>query len=172
MMDPLEAIGSRRAVRTFADRAVPRAEIDRILEAGRRAPSSMNEQRWDFILCLDRGHLRELATVGDYAGHLAGAAFAVALVTPDVSRDWERESIAFDLGQCAENMLVAAWALGIGAVHASVYDEAMARGLLGYPEGKRCDTLLSFGYPADPTIFERPPLARRSLGDVVHEERW
>lgn len=173
-VDVHSAISSYRAVRKFSKRPLEPEHLERILEAGRRAPSSMNYQRWAFIACTDRDHLRELARIGDYADHIAGAAAAVALVTPEVAQEWERESIAFDLGQATESMLLAAWELGIGGVHAAVYEEALARELLGYPEGYRCDYVLSFGYPADPRALTVPPgeTGRRPVEDVVHRERW
>jgi nitroreductase len=59
-MQTWDAITSRRNVRSFADRPIPAAELDQILEAGRRAPSSQNWQPWDFIVVTDRGQLREL----------------------------------------------------------------------------------------------------------------
>lgn len=68
--------------------------------------------------------------------------------------------------------MLAAWELGIGSCHASVYDEPLARELLGYPEGMRCDVLSSLGYPGDPTIFERPPRDRRPLPEIRHHERY
>jgi nitroreductase len=66
-------------------------------------------------------------------------------------------------------MMLAAWEAGIGSVHAAVYDEPLARRLLGYPDGWRCDYLLSFGHPARPPRGEgdRLPLER-----VLHRERW
>ena len=168
-MDVHEAISTQRAVRTFDGRPLPDEALTAILEAGRRAPSSMNEQRWAFVVCTDREHLRELAAVGDYAGHIERAAAAIALVTPVAEQDWRRESIAFDLGQCAQSMMLAAWELGVGSVHAAVYDEELTRRLLGYPDGWRCDYLLSFGYPA-----RRPTGGgtRKPLEQLVHRERW
>jgi nitroreductase len=70
------AVSTKRAVREFDDRAIGPAELGRILDAGRRSGSSKNLQRWDFIVCRDRAHLRELAGVGPWAGHVAGAAVA------------------------------------------------------------------------------------------------
>lgn len=171
-MDTWTAISTRRNVRRFSDRPVPPEALDRIVDAARLAPSSKNEQRWAFVVCTDRDHLRQLARVGDYAGHLAGAAAAVALVTPNAADAGERESIALDAGQAAENAMLAAWELGIGSCHASVYNEALARELLGYSKGMRCDLLISLGYPADPTIFERPPRDRRPLAEIRHQERY
>ena len=168
-VDTRETISSLRAVRSFDGRPLPDDVLTAILEAGRRAPSSMNEQRWAFVVCTDRGLLRELATIGTYADHIAGAAAAIALVTPEAEEDWRRESIAFDLGQCAQNMMLAAWSMGVGSVHAAVYEEARIRELLGYPEDQRCDYVLSFGYPARlPTTRG----GRKPLGDLVHRERW
>ena len=62
-METWDAITSRRNVRSFADRPIPPADLDRILEAGRRAPSSQNWQPWDFVLVTDRQQLGELAKV-------------------------------------------------------------------------------------------------------------
>lgn len=171
-MDTWTAISTRRNVRRFSESPIPPDALDRIVDAARLAPSSKNEQRWTFVACTDRDHLRQLAHVGDYAGHLSGAAAAVALVTPNAAEGWERESIAFDAGQATENAMLAAWELGIGSCHASVYDEPLARELLGYPEGMRCDVLISLGYPGDPTIFERPPRDRRPLAEIRHHERY
>ncbi len=173
-MEVGEAIGGLRAVREFAPRPLPRDVLERILDAGRWAPSSKNEQRWDFVVCEERGLLEQLAGLGDYAGHLAGAAAAVALVAPAAAEGWRRVSIAFDLGQCAQNMMLAAWDLGVGSAHAAVYDQAQARRLLGYPEDHRCDYLLSLGYPAHPERLRRPrsTAARRPLAEVVHRGRW
>ncbi len=173
-MDAWTAISTKRAIRAFATRPLDPAHLERILGAGRHAGSAKNLQRWDFIVCRDRDHLRELAEVGPWAGHLAGAAVAIALVTPDPRTAEAPLSILFDLGQAAENMMLAAWELGIGSVPATVYDQDLARQLLGYPEDRHCEFLLSFGYPADPGELARPPKPgkRKPLTEIVHEERW
>jgi nitroreductase len=169
-----EAVRTKRAIRRFAGRPLEAAHLERILDAGRRSGSSKNLQRWSFIVCRDRAHLLELAKVGPYSLHLAGAATAIALVTPDPRGPEAPLSILFDLGQAAANMMLVAWELGIGSVPATVYDEGLARSLLGYPPDRYCEYLLSFGYPADLADLQAPPKAggRAALGDLVHEERW
>lgn len=169
-----DAIRSRRVIRQFADRPLADEHLDRILRAGRRANSSKNSQRWAFIVCRDRAHLRELAAVGRWAGHLAGAAAGIGLVTPDPQRTDAPLSVMFDLGQAADSMMLAAWELGIGSVLATVYRHDLARDLLGYPEDHHCEFLLSFGYPANPADMSRPLKkgGRRPLAELVHEERW
>jgi nitroreductase len=169
-----DAIAGKRAIRRFTSEPLASTDLDRILQAGRHAGSSKNRQRWTFIVCRDREHLRQLSKVGPYAGHLAGAAVAVALVTPDPRPPDAGRSILFDLGLAAENMMLAAWELGVGSVPATVYEPELARELLGYPEDHWCEYLLSFGYPADPEDLSRAPRVggRRPLDEVVREERW
>jgi nitroreductase len=169
-----EAISTKRAVREFSPQPLDPEHLDRILQAGRRSGSSKNLQRWEFIICTDRAHLGELAAVGPWAGHLAGASVGIALVTPRSKDADDPLSVMFDLGQAAAYMMLAAWELGIGSVPATVYEHDLARRLLGYPETHHCEYLLSFGYPADPSELTAPsrPGNRRSLEEIVHHERW
>jgi nitroreductase len=173
-MDVWPAIRTKRMIRRFETRPLSADDLTRVVDAGRHAGSSKNEQRWDFVVVEDRDRLRRLAEVGRYAGHLAGAAAAVALVTPDPSRQGTSLSVIWDVGMAAENMMLAAWELGIGSCPATVYDQAMARDILGLPDDRFCGWILSFGYPADRDDLTRPPRAggRKGLGEVVHRERW
>jgi nitroreductase len=166
-METWTAIRTVRVVRRFADRPLAPEHLDRILNAARRTGSSKNDQDWAFIVVRDRDRLAELAAVGPYAGHLAGAAAAIALVAPQADDTW-------DLGRAAQDMVLAAWELGIGSVPATVYEPALASRLLGLPDGWRCPYLLSFGYPADPAVLARPnrPGGRKALAEIVHDERW
>ena len=173
-MTPWDAIRRVRVVRRFADRELPPDAVERIVDAGRHAGSSKNQQRWDFIVIRDREHLAALSEVGAYAGHLAGATVAVALVTPGSRTAAASSSVMWDLGRAAQNMVLAAWELGIGSVPATVYDHALAARLLGLPDDRRCDFLLSFGYPEDPGALSAPPKkgGRKPLEAVTREERW
>jgi nitroreductase len=168
------AVASRRVVRTFADRPLDPAHLERIVDAGRRAGSSKNLQRWAFIVVRDRERLRAMAEVGPFAGHLGGAAAAIALVTPDPRADGAPLSVMWDLGGAAATMMLVAWELGIGSVPATVYEQSLTRSILGYPDDHHCEFILSFGYPADPDDLTRPPRPgrKRPLDDVVHDERW
>lgn len=173
-MDTWQAINSVRVVRRFTDEPIAPEHLEQILNAGRRAGSSKNQQSWAFVTIRDRQRLRKLAEVGQYAGHLAGAAVAIALVRPDTSGEHQLRSIMWDLGRAAQNMILAAWELGIGSVPATVYDLALASRLLGLPADQRCDFLLSFGHPTDPSVLTAPNQAggRRSLGEIVHDGGW
>ena len=167
-----DAIRSRRNVRNFGERPIPEADLDRILEAGRRSPSSMNEQRWDFVVCTDRAQLQQLARVWEHARHVAGSAATVALVAPRSSNPHSRESIEYDLGQATMAMMVAAADRGIGSGHAAVQDQELARKLLEFPQDRFCAYLIAFGYPADRPLRPIARPKRRPLEDVVHRSRW
>ncbi|HEY3209546.1 MAG TPA: nitroreductase [Actinomycetota bacterium] len=171
-METWDAIRSRRAVRSFTDQPVDEQDLDRILEAGRRAPSSMNEQRWDFVVVTSRDRLRQLSKVWRYGRHVASSAATVALVTPHGDDAHERESIAFDLGQAVMSMMIAAADLGIGSCHSSVHDQELARSLLSYPDDRRCDYLVALGYPADRPLKPLGRHQRRPFDDVIHHDRW
>jgi nitroreductase len=173
-METWTAIRTKRAVREFADRPLAPEHLERILDAARHAGSSKNQQRWEFVVVADRERLRALAGAGPWAGHLAGAAVGVALVTPDPRAPGAPLSILFDLGGAAAAMMLAAWELGIGSVPATVYEPELVRGLLGFPDDRHCEYILSFGYPADPALLTAPPRAggRKTLAELVHRERW
>jgi nitroreductase len=173
-MDVWSAIRTKRMVRRFEPRPLAPDDLTRIVDAGRHAGSSKNQQSWDFLVVEDRDRLRRLSEVGPYAGHLAGAAAAVALVTPDPRAPAASLSLAWDAGLAAENMMLAAWELGVGSCPATVYEEAIARDALGYPQDRFCGWILSFGYPADPDDLTRPPKqgGRKPLDEVVRREQW
>jgi len=170
-MEVVEAIRLKRAVREFDPRPLPDEVLQRILWAGGRAQSSKNTQPWHFIAIRDRSTLEALSRLGTYAGHLAGAALGVAIVTPDPA---SRFSILFDAGQAAAYMQLAAWELGIGSCLATIYEPDAARRLLGFPDEMHLRIALSFGYPADPSRLTAPPQAggRRPYVRAVHNERW
>jgi nitroreductase len=172
-VDVESAIRTQRVVRRFSPQPIDDATLEAILNAGRRAGSSKNLQRWSFIVVRDRDRLEALAGVGHYADHLAGAALAIALVTPNPSAGGPH-SILWDLGRAAQNMTLLAWARGIGSVPATVYDQPLCRSLLGYPADQHCEYLLSFGYPSDREALTAPPRAggRRPLDELVHHETW
>ena len=169
-MQTWEAITARRNVRSFADRPVPAADLDQILEAGRRAPSSRNWQPWDFILVTSPGQLSELAKAGPGAGHLAGAAAAIVVIGPAADNPFGRAQ--FDLGQAVMAMTLAAADLGVGSCHAGVRDLALARRLLGFPEDRDSAFVISLGYPADRPLAPVRNPKRRPFGEVVHRGSW
>ena len=171
-METWDAIRARRNVREFEDRAIPAADLDQILEAGRRSPSSRNWQPWDFVVVTGRDRLRELARVWQGAGHVARSAATIALVAPEPANDRQRDHCQYDLGQATMSIMIAAADLGVGSGHAAVGDQQLARQLLGFPAGRFLAYLIALGYPSERSLtpIQRPD--RRPFDEVVHRDRW
>jgi nitroreductase len=170
-MNVSDAIRTKRAVRKFLDKPLPEEVTYNILNAGRRSPSSKNEQTWQFIAIKDKGILRALSGCGEWAGHIAGAALAIAILTPEPTAKFQT---MFDAGQAAAYMQLTAWELGVGFCPASIYEAEKAREILGFPMTLHLRIILSFGYPADENKLSAAPKkgGRKELHELVHWERW
>jgi nitroreductase len=171
-METWDAITARRNVREFSDRAIADADLDRVLEAGRIAPSSQNNQPWDFVAVTDRDKLAELSKVWQGGGHIANAAAAIAMVIADAEEPRVRERNRFDIGQATMQMMITAADLGIGSGHSAVGDQDLARSVLGVPEGKLVAFVMDLGYPAGRPLSPGTRLKRRAFDDVVHRNGW
>jgi nitroreductase len=170
MMNVLEAIHSKRAVRRYQERPLPPEAVRAILNAGRLSQSAKNLQPWRFIALQDRSRLAEFQVVGRFSEFLARAALGVVLLTPPPE---ERFQILFDAGQAAAYMQLAAWDLGIASCLTTSYAREAAREYLGAPPEWRVHIAAGFGYPlsTDPTRPPRPG-GRKPFDDIVGWERW
>jgi nitroreductase len=170
-MDAYKSIITHRAVRDFQETPIPEEALHRILQAGRMSGSSKNTQPWTFIVIRERATLEALSKCGNFAQHLLGAPLAIAIVfDPQYYRG------EFDSGRAAQNMMLAAWAHGVGSCIASMHREEDARNVLGAPHTLRLQHVISFGYPiyeADGSIKRSSPLrGRRAMEEIVRHEKW
>src|SRR3954468_23969995 len=134
-METWDAIRARRNVREYTDRPLAREDLERILEAGRRAPSSQNWQPWTFVVVTDREQLVELAKAWERGGrHIARSAATLALVARQPDGDRQRATLYYDMGQTTAFLLLAATDLGVGSGHSAVADQDQARRVLGHPD--------------------------------------
>jgi nitroreductase len=174
-MRETELIRSLRAVRQFSKREIPDDVLRDILVAGRWTGSSKNTQPWDLIVVKNRETLVALSKCGRFAGHLAGATLAIALVMHGDDA-WT----CMDEGRLMQNVMLAAWAHSVGSCIGSIYpkdNEQRARDLLSVPSNRFVRTALSVGYPASPQALRLPanapvPKGRRPLEDVVSWEHF
>jgi nitroreductase len=161
-VDPYLAIASKRDERAYARTPVPDEVRERILDAGRLSGSSQNRQRWEFVLV--SGAARERLAEAVYApDNVRGAALVVAIVG---------EAGGIDVGRCAQNMMIAAWADGVASCPNGVRDPEAAAAICG----SEVRTILSFGYPARPRDVESRSAAewsaranRKPLSELVRE---
>jgi nitroreductase len=168
---------SLRSVRRFSSRSIGGEVLLQILDVARWTGSSKNTQPWHLVAIRDANTLATLATCGPYAGHLSGANAAIVLVMDDRNRQ-------LDEGRLAQNVMLAAWAHGVGSCIASLYPEAnnqRARELLGIPAKKWIHTAISLGYPADERALRLSadragltgvPIGRQELSDLVSWESF
>jgi nitroreductase len=152
-MDTYLAVASKRDERRYADRAVPEDVVRRILDAGRLVGSAKNRQPWRFLLVEDPERRAQLADAVYAPQNLRGAALVVGLA-----------GSGFDLGRCAQNMMLAAWNEGVVSCPNGIKDAAAAARALSLEEGA-VGIVLSFGYPArsrDPSSREAEDWSARA----------
>jgi nitroreductase len=171
-METWDAIRARRNVRTYLQDPVTDADLDRIAEAGWRAPSASNRQHWNFIIVTDRDQLQALSTVWQGARHIAGAAAAIALVLVEPADERTKVIDQYDLGQATYAMMLAAADLGIGTGHSSVGEQEKAREILGVPDDHYVAYLIGIGYPADRPLKPIVKPNRFPFGEVVRRNHW
>jgi nitroreductase len=123
-MDAIKAILSRRSIRRYKDTPVPEEYIREVLKAGMNAPSAANQQPWEFIIISDRDLLDAIPDIHPYSKMLKEAPLAI-LVCADIDREmFKTLSIGYFVQDCSaatENILIAAYALGLGSVWLGVY---------------------------------------------------
>jgi nitroreductase len=149
MDERLHIIFARRSIRKYTDAPISEADIDSLLQAGMAAPSAANLKPWHLVVVTDRKTLRALAEVNPYGKMLAQAALAIAVCgDPSVSDWWVQDCTA-----ATENILIAASALGLGAVwlgcHGRDEREQANRAVLGIPPQIGVLSLLAIGHPAE-----------------------
>jgi nitroreductase len=171
-METWDAIRARRNVREYTSESVSDADLDRIAEAGWRAPSAKNRQPWDFVIVTDKNALQELSTVWMGASHIARAAAAIVFVIPVPADERRKVTDQYDIGQATMAMMLAATDLGIGTGHSSVGDQDKARAILGVPDDYLVAYMLGVGYPADRPLAPIRKPNRRPFDEVVHHGRW
>jgi nitroreductase len=172
-MDALKAILGRRSVRRFSDRPVEKEHLVTLVRAAMSAPSAMDTRPWAFVIVTDRDKLKSLAAGLPYASMAAQAAAAV-VVCGVLSRCRPESPADYWVQDCSaatENLLVAAEALGLGAVWTGVHPrpervEAVRR-VLGLPEDVVPLNLIPLGHPGDEAVPKD-----KFDGNAVHWDGW
>jgi len=149
-----------RAVRHFRDKAISDPHLHAILEAGRWTGSSKNRQSWSIVVLTDPEQKNRIAECGDFTDPIRRAPVAIALVQ-------EPEGYEFDSGRLAQNLMLAANALGVGSCPITFHRSEDAASVLGLPDGAHCRYGVALGYPGVNPGPARPG-GRKSLDEFVH----
>ncbi|MGE4274352.1 MAG: nitroreductase family protein [Desulfitobacterium sp.] len=174
MNETLQTILTRRSVRKYTDQLISEEQIQWILRAAMNAPSAGDERPWRFLLITDRDKLVRISEFHPYSKMLRGAALAIAVVADPSKVKYEGELNQLwilDCSAASQNMLLAAHALGLGAVWLGVHPEQARingmRELFNIPEEMVPFSIISLGYPVEPK-----KAVDRYDETLIHREVW
>ena len=173
-MDTFEAIYGRRSIRAFAKKEVTQGHLTKILDAGRQAPSAGNLQPWELVVVRDSKRKMALAQAA-FGQYFIAEAPVVVVVCAHPARSARRYGnrgvdlyCLQDTAAFIQNMLLASYATGLGSCWVGAFDEARAAKAIEAPDNVRPVAIVPIGSPAE-SPWASP---RRSLEDIVHEERF
>ncbi len=170
-MEAMECITGRSSIRAYSEDAIPKDAIGRMVSAACSAPSAGNAQDWEFIAVTDPPLKRKLseASMGQKAVLNAPLVIVVCSDLDRISSYGERGTSLYsiqDTAAAAENLMLAAWDMGIGSCWIGGFNEQAVKEALVIPTSVRPLALITLGYPlASP---KKP--ARKHRG--IHWDRW
>jgi len=191
-MSLYDLIVSRRTVRQYRPEPVPRTMLERLVNAGRLAPSAANRQPLEFVVVDDREVCGQIFPCLKWAAYIAPegdpkpgqepTAYVVVLVNTAI-RDTMYE---WDSGAAVENVLLAAWEEGVGTCWLISVDKAKIHDILAAPDSFRVDSVIALGYPAEEPVAEdmtdsvkywkdksgRLHVPKRGLSSVIHFNKF
>ena len=165
VMDALTAIAGKRDRREFSSEPVTEEDINRVLAAGRMAGSAKNAQVTRMIVVTDPTDRERMAACGDFTKWIGSAPVIVVFVVPvDLGR-------LFDIGRMAQNVMIAAHALGLASCPVTFHHQDRVREILGVPSDHEGPMAVTLGHPS-PAPSRRPSAPRIPLDQLVHRGRW
>lgn len=165
-MDAYKAIVTKRDTRSYTKDPISDDALRRILQAGRMAGSSKNQQPVRFVVVRDKEHMAELKNCADFGEPLIPAMAAICICVGPESNVGD-----FDAGRAAQNIMVAAWNDGVASCPLRIHREDCGREVLGMPEGWRIAMVVALGHP-DPNVPMSMNRGRKPFEEYVHWERW
>jgi nitroreductase len=168
-MELMQAIRSRRSIRSFSDRPVEDEALNAVLEAGRLAPSARNMQDWRFIVVRDPALRRSLSEAARGQSFVGQAPVVIAACgTSDLVMTCGQPAYPIDVAIAVDHMTLAAFSLGLGTCWIGAFYEDRVKQILRVPDQVRVVALLPLGYP------EEQPAARprKSLSEIVSYDGW
>jgi nitroreductase len=170
-MDVYEAIKLRKSVRSYLSKPVEEDKLQRVLEAGRLAPSARNTQEWRFVVARDEETRRKLSVAAANQSFVAEAPVVLACCA-ETDHHLMRcglECFPIDVAIAIDHITLAATAEGLGTCWIGAFDADEVKAVLGIPDDIVVVEVLPLGYPADPGPKEKSRLA---MAEIVRYEKW
>jgi nitroreductase len=170
-MEVFATIRKRRSIRLYERKPVNEEKLNRVLEAGRLAPSADNRQPWRFVVVTDDKIKEKLRVAYDEEWFVSAPVIIVGCAVPEEA--WVRidgqEYWMVDVAIAMQNIILTATELGLGTCWIADFDEEAARKALKLPLGVRVVAMTPLGYPAEE---KRPVGNRKPLSEIVHSNNW
>ena len=164
-MDVFEAINKRQSIRDYQDKAVPEDKLQRVLEAGRMAPTGGNRQEMKFVVARDEETRRKLSEASGGQRHVAQAPVVIAAVAtlPERMMLCGVPAYPVDVAIAIDHMTLAAFEVGLGTCWIGAFRQEMVREILKIPENCMVVSLLTLGLPS----AEGRPKSRKTIEELV-----
>lgn len=168
-MDVIEAIKSRRSIREFTDDDVDDTALEEIIDAGRWAPSGLNNQAWRFIVVRDNGTKEELSMLTHYGSIIKNAPVLIAVFL-DRNEMYDHTKDVQSLGACIQNMLLAVHSMGLGAVWLGqiLNKKEDVNTILCAPASYELMAVVALGHP----VHKNRVSERKELSQLVFREKF
>lgn len=170
MVKTMETILERRSIRKYTDQVVAEDTVKEIVKAGMYAPSAGNQQSWEFIIVRNKEKLVEITKVHPYSNMLKEVSVAI-VICGNLEKEKFKDFWVQDCSAATQNILLAAHALGLGAVWLGVYPAAErvsgVKEILNLPENILPLSIVPIGYSA-----EERKSADRYNESSIHYEQW
>ena len=167
-METFYAIKGRRSIRKYTDKKIPKEKLKQIMEAAVWSPSGSNAQAWEFIVVENSDDIKKIKT---FSPGIFGGPAAIIIVCRDLKRAYEvcgelgRDTLSLmDISMASQNIMLAAYALGIGSCAVRSFGISAVKRLHDLPEHINPELLITLGYPEKAA---NPP-KRREVSEVVH----
>ena len=160
----MKCIKQRRSVRRFRTVPVEKEKIELLIEAARWAPSAGNAQPWEFLIIYDDSMRNSLKTV--MTGVMGNMKEGPVLICMCINKKKRTAWTGFDMGCALENILLAAYSLGLGTCAIGGFDERFIGELLDLPDHIEPCLFITVGYPEQKV----PPPSRRATHDLIRKE--
>ena len=164
-MEVFDAIRTVLAVRQFRDQPIPEPIVKQIVEAGHLTASSINQQPWHFIVVQNKETLHQLGTLATTGPYIAQAPMAIV-----VGIEKSSPYGISDASRAIQDMILTAWAQGIGSNWVGFNNLPQIKPVLGIPDQIEVLAIVPFGYPVQ--TIGKGNKKRKPLGEVAHSEKW